>query len=1163
MNSRKTKLNGIVSQESEEWFKSLFDEDLTADFLATPDGEISYCNKSFFNILGFPGEDQRNQLNFFRFFTDEQSVGHFLDTLKREGKLFLHELSFKRPDGHRISTIGNYSLRKDDQGLPIEIKGYIFDITTRKRLERQKRLLGEILAILNRPNDWPSLIRDILGLLRTFTGMEAVGIRLKEGDDYPYFEFSGLSEAFVRKENTLCVRTADGRIKLGSDGLPVLECMCGRVLTGRTDASKPHFTETGSFWTNGMQEGIIREENPLIALFPRGTCAREGFESLALIPLKAGEEVIGLLQFADHRPVMFTFDQIRFYEEIGTTIGIAFQRMEKEKLIRESELKYREIVEFAPVGIYQSTRGGKIFRANPELARILGYNGPQDLYDLDMAKDLYVDGFEREQLIDRWEPVAHARNLELNWKRKDGSLIWITLTAHAVKDINGETLYFEGFVSDAMDRKRAEIALRTSEEFNRSIIESSEDCLKVISDDGTLLSMNAGGKKLMEIDDLETVLNRSWIGFWNPRDQEMVRQEMKKAFHGETGHFRAQCATAKGNLKWWDVIISPIIDHDGHVTKALALSRNITEQVEKEKELEWENAVKEALAIMYAPLTDSASSIEDIARTILQSAMGITGSRLGFVSEVDPQTGNLVVLTLSHIPDDDQFPAGFSWPLTFAPDANGIFRGLYGHTLNTRQPFFTNDAANHPASVGIPPGHVTVEQFLSVPALLDGKPVGIIALANPGRDYTQRDLGAITRTGDFFALAIQRKRAYTELNLVWQKAEEANQLKTSLLKNLNHEFRTPMNAILGFSSLLESEAIDPGVQDMSRRINRAGERLMKTLDDILELSQLESGTGENLAQPLDIYQELREIEPLVQASADRKNLEFSFDVHARPFVLIEAHRFRRVMSHLIDNAIKFTSSGSVTISLTTCQEKNQHWAEIKVSDTGIGIPKEHQGLIFDAFRQASEGYGRTFEGTGLGLTIARAIVGLSGGKITVESELQKGSTFRILMPETRKPIEKEKLVPAVENTGLEGMVLEMASEPAGLTGETTPSILIVEDNLDNVDMTRIFIDSWAHLDVAFSGEEAILKCRKNRYDLILMDINLGPGINGLETTREIQKNPFYEGLPIMAVTGYTSTGDKERIFQAGCSHHLEKPFTKDQLRKAIMEALIRPAFKTT
>ncbi|MBI4977000.1 MAG: PAS domain S-box protein [Spirochaetes bacterium] len=226
------------------------------------------------------------------------------------------------------------------------------DITAHRNAERYRGLTAEILSALNRPDGSRSIIAEIMRLLQQVTGFGAVGIRLKQGDDYPYFKTSGFSSDFIGAENRLCAVDAAGVCVTGGDGLPMHECMCGVILDGRADTSKPYISPGGSFWTNSTTEllSVLAGEQPNTRL--RNRCNTEGYESVALIPIRYGAEVVGLLQLNDNRKQMLTADMIRYFEETATSIGIALARHRMEAALQESQIIFDKFMEFSPIYVF-------------------------------------------------------------------------------------------------------------------------------------------------------------------------------------------------------------------------------------------------------------------------------------------------------------------------------------------------------------------------------------------------------------------------------------------------------------------------------------------------------------------------------------------------------------------------------------------------------------------------------------------------------------------------------------------------------------------------------------------------------------------------------------------------------------------------------------------
>ena len=264
---------------------------------------------------------------------DRQHVVNSVQACVEKGKNYAIEHRIVWPDGtiRWLSETGD--VVRDEEDKAIRMLGIVQDITDRKERESQQQLVELVLERLNQKGSLPDLIRDVIKLIKDSIGFEAVGVRLREDDDFPYFEINGFSNDFVEAENYLCTRNKKGEQIYDEEGQPILSCMCGSVITGRTDPALPFFTDGGSFWTNSTTEIQNSSDLGSLRISLRNRCNEAGYESVALVPLHSGDEIVGLLQLNDSRPVRFTPETVRFFEGIGASIGIALARIKAEENI--------------------------------------------------------------------------------------------------------------------------------------------------------------------------------------------------------------------------------------------------------------------------------------------------------------------------------------------------------------------------------------------------------------------------------------------------------------------------------------------------------------------------------------------------------------------------------------------------------------------------------------------------------------------------------------------------------------------------------------------------------------------------------------------------------------------------------------------------------------
>jgi PAS domain S-box-containing protein len=329
-----------------------------------PERTHEYLNSSGERILGYNNQECIGKSTRMFYANEDEFIdlGKKLITAIEHGKEIVYtEHLLKRKNGEVFPGELTLTFLKED-GKVIRLIGIVRDITERKQAEDRERLAHEVLDLLNRSESASDTIRDILLLVKKSMGIEAMGIRLQEGDDFPYYKTRGFPEDFVQAERYLCAYDEAGKIVRDGQGNPVLECMCGNVLCGRTDATLPFFTEEGSFWTNSTTDLLASTTEEDRKARTRNRCNGEGYESVALIPLRSGGEIIGLLQLNDRRRNLFKPEIIRFCEGLGASIGITLSRKHTEEALRESEEKFRTLVEGLSEAVYMMTLPDGIYK---------------------------------------------------------------------------------------------------------------------------------------------------------------------------------------------------------------------------------------------------------------------------------------------------------------------------------------------------------------------------------------------------------------------------------------------------------------------------------------------------------------------------------------------------------------------------------------------------------------------------------------------------------------------------------------------------------------------------------------------------------------------------------------------------------------------------------
>lgn len=386
-----------------------------------------------------------------------------------------------------------------------------------------------------------------------------------------------------------------------------------------------------------------------------------------------------------------------------------------------------------------------------------------------------------------------------------------------------------------------------------------------------------------------------------------------------------------------------------------------------------------------------------------------------------------------------------------------------------------------------------------------------------------------------------RKQLEDELREAKKEADKNTKIKEDFLANMSHEIRTPMNGVLGFSRLLLQTQTTDLQHKYAQSIYSSAENLLVIVNDILDVSKIESGTFQLREIPFNLKKRIEEGLSILSVSVQKKNLSFNIEIDPKiPEVILGVpDRLSQVLINLVGNAIKFTKRGYITLSVTLQEDK----LLFKVTDTGIGIAENKLEIIFDSFTQAENYTTREYGGTGLGLSISKKLVTVMGGTIGVESILGEGATFFFTLPYKK----------------IETYVQEDPNNEIKTPRADVPLVLVVEDNKVNQELVLIYLNLLeCNVHVAENGVEALERVDKYQYDLILMDIQM-PKMDGMAATSAIRKKNTK--VPIIAMSAHALEREKKRCFEIGMNNYISKPFKVEVLQEVMTKYIKLPTQK--
>ena len=767
-------------------------------------------------------------------------------------------------------------------------------------------------------------------------------------------------------------------------------------------------------------------------------------------------------------------------------------RKKVEAALRTSQNQLSNALEIAQLGHWEydvlndqftfNDQFYKLFRTNVQ--QVGGYNMSSADYAHRFVypDDILLVGKEIKNAIETTDP-DFTTQLEHRILYTDGETGFLTVRIFVVKDKMGRTIKTYGVNQDITERKLAENKIKQSEQDYRRLFENAHDAILVLNPENEIvLEVNERACELYGLSKSEFIgMSLEKISQNVSEERDKIQTTLREGF---INNFESIQRTKQGK----EIIVeinASVIDYKGKKA-ILSLNHDITKRKSAEK-----NAIVLSKAIIQSPvsiiITDNKGNIEYVNPMFTK----VTGYNSEEVIGQNPR-----ILSSGH-------------------HSKEFYTNLWSKVLSGKD--FACEMYNKKKN-----GELFWENVLLSPIVDEN--------------------GIITHFVAVKEDITEKKKNIEELIIAKEKAEEMNRLKSNFLANMSHELRTPLVGIVGCSEFLCNDLTNPELNEMANIIYDSSKRLSETLNLILDLSKIESDKIELTLEKFDIITASTEIVNSFKEFAKRKGIYLKSEFESPKFTVnLDILAVRSIISNLVNNAIKFTNTGGVTVNLSPEKVNDKNFVVIKVIDTGVGISKENHNLIFEEFRQVSEGLDRNFQGSGLGLSITKKFVEKLHGTINIYSELSKGSTFTVKLP-----LSSDKQI-SIES--------ESKKEIKPLQFNYNPSILVVDDDENINKILRNYLPSQFDINSVGNGYDALGLIRQKKFDVIFMDINLKKDLDGKQAAQEIRKIKDYENTPIVACTAYAMEGDKEEFLSAGCSHYLSKPFSKEEILLLLDEIL--------
>ena len=794
-------------------------------------------------------------------------------------------------------------------------------------------------------------------------------------------------------------------------------------------------------------------------------------------------------------------------------------RKKAESALRQSEQLYRLLADniTETIAIINLTDLSHRF-ISPSIKKLRGFTAEEILVQpldeiltppsLELATRVIADELAREGQPDA-APDRH-RTLELEQYCKDGTTIWTEVVASFLRDESGKPVALLATARDITERNKAESALRESERRYRLLAENINEVIFIVNLESMHYEYVTPSVLGLHGYTPEEFINLSLAQVLTPTSLDLAMETIKTELEHDDKpgvdperfiSLELEAYRKDGSSLWVENSARFIRDETGKPVSILGLTKDISERKASE------TALRESEE-RYRMLAENISEV---------------------IFLFDPITSHHFFIT----------PSVYQM-FGFTPDE---YMTLPLDRLLTSQSY---EVALNAIKAELERGKEPEDGVLQYITLeleayrKDGSTLWVEVIGRIFFDEQGRPLHLLGVTRDL----TQRKEVEKAMKQAKDAAEAASRAKSEFLANMSHEIRTPMNGVIGMTELLLDTSLSAEQFEYVESLKSSAEALLVIINDVLDFSKIEAGMLNLEFIDFDLNKLCKEIHDSLSLKAKRKKIVYQTKIESNVPLTLRGDpvRLRQVLTNLCENAVKFTESGSVMVSVNLIEETNTTATlQFVITDTGIGIPPDHLDRIFDSFSQVDASTTRRFGGTGLGLAISKRLVTLLGGKIDVASEPGEGTVFRFILtfdiiqprPESSRPAAKQS-----ETTGEKALSL---------------NILLVEDNAISMKVISQMLERLGYnVTTAINGAQAVDIFWRQDFDLVLMDIQM-PIMDGITATGKIQalQQGRRRRVPVIALTANAMAGDRERFLSQGLDDYIAKPVTLETLGAVI------------